>query len=305
MRRYLYDDDYWRIRRFLRETLILNDRRQINWDVARFDYWRWHGILNMGDGTLEDDVFIWETDRGEIAAVLNREAPGSVFLQLHPDHCSDDLRVEMIRIAEAHLTAPNDAGRRELHIWAGEEDHGLQQLLQEAGFRRDERRFPESQRICRLDGELIRRELAPGYRVRPLGDVEEHRERCLLSWRVFHPNNPEPPGDLDWYHNIQRGPLYRRDLDLVAVAPDGHLAAFATIWFDDVTRTGLFEPVGTDQAHQRKGLGAAVLSEGLRRLKELGADMAYVGSYTEPAHALYASVGFEAYRRLEPWTRLV
>jgi hypothetical protein len=32
-----------------------------------------------------------------------------------------------------------------------------------------------------------------------------------------------------WYRDVQRAPLYRRDLDLVAVAPDGELAAFCTL----------------------------------------------------------------------------
>jgi len=82
MRRYQSDNDYWRIREFLREVLLINNLEQKSWDVARFDYWRWHGILNMKDGTLEDDVFIWETPDGQIVAVLNREAPGSVFLQI-------------------------------------------------------------------------------------------------------------------------------------------------------------------------------------------------------------------------------
>ncbi len=76
-----------------------------------------------------------------------------------------------------------------------------------------------------------------------------------------------------------------------------------TVWFDDVTRTGDFEPVGTAPAHQRRGLGKAVMCEGLRRLKRMGATLAFVGSYTPPAHALYASVGFTEYDLLEPWVK--
>ncbi|MBN1426524.1 hypothetical protein JXA88_18395 [Candidatus Fermentibacteria bacterium] len=58
------EDYYWRIRQFLREVFLLNDRREVSWQTARMDYWRWHGIENMGDGTLEHDVFIWETSGG-------------------------------------------------------------------------------------------------------------------------------------------------------------------------------------------------------------------------------------------------
>ena len=85
------------------------------------------------------------------------------------------------------------------------------------------------------------------------------------------------------------------------MAPDGELAAFCTVWFDDVTRTAAFEPVGTHPAHRRKGLGKALLAEGLRRVERLGATLATVGSYSEAAGALYASAGFTAYDLSEPW----
>ena len=119
MRRYRFDDDYWRIRRFLREVLLANQREQISWDVARFDYWRWHGILNMRDYTLEDNVFIWESVNGEVVAILNPEAPGSVFFQIRPDCRTLELETEMLSIAEQYLPWNFDDGRRELHVWAG------------------------------------------------------------------------------------------------------------------------------------------------------------------------------------------
>jgi mycothiol synthase len=146
--------------------------------------------------------------------------------------------------------------------------------------------------------------VAAGYTVRALGDVEELPARSLVSWRAFHPDEPDDRYEgSQWYHNIQRAPLYRRNLDIVAVAPNGEFAGFCTVWFDDVIRTGAFEPVGTAPAHQRRGLGKAVMCEGLRRLKRLGATMAYVGSYVPQAHALYTSVGFTEYDLSEPWVK--
>jgi len=47
---------------------------------------------------------------------------------------------------------------------------------------------------------------------------------------------------------------------------EDQITAFCTIWFDDVTRSAYFEPVATVPAHQRRGLGKAVITEGLRRL---------------------------------------
>jgi GNAT superfamily N-acetyltransferase len=84
--------------------------------------------------------------------------------------------------------------------------------------------------------------------------------------------------------------MYRRDLDLVVEAPAGEIAAFACLWYDDVTRACTFEPVGTTPEHQRRGLAKAVIAEGMRRAKELGALFATVGGGGEsnpPAEPLY------------------
>jgi len=305
MRRYQNDNDYWNIRSFLREILLLNNRDQVSWETARFDYWRWHGILNMKDGTLEDDVFIWETNGDEIVAVLNREAPGSVFLQIHPHFRRTELEGEMLSVAERNLTVPVRNNHRSLHVWAEREDTQLKELLKNHGYAIGDRWKPEYQRRRILAEPISSLPVTDGYTIRSMGDIEEHHARCFASWRAFHPDDSDKNFLDDWYPNIQRAPFYRRDLDLVAVDVNGAIAAFCTIWFDDATRTGLFEPVGTVPEHQRHGLGKAILTEGLIRLQRLGADIAYVGSSSDAAHALYASVELKEYRVLEPWTKEV
>ena len=305
MRRFEKDDDYWNIRAFLREVFLLNGRRELSWQAYRFDYWRWHGILNMGDGSLEKGVFIWEESDGRIAAVLNREAPGSVWLQVHPEFRAAELEREMIAVAEEHLmTAPTER-RPAIRIWAESQDSLRQTVLRERGYRVFDR--PYSREYARwqdLEGPIPGTPPAEGYAVRALAGDEELPARSWASWRAFHPDDPEENyGGWEWYMNILRCPLYRRDFDLVAVTPGGDVASFSTVWFDDVTRTGAFEPVGTVPGHQRRGLAKAVICEGLRRLRSIGATRAYVGSYTEGAHATYASAGFTQYELLEPWTK--
>ncbi|MFH1689879.1 MAG: GNAT family N-acetyltransferase [Candidatus Eisenbacteria bacterium] len=111
--------------------------------------------------------------------------------------------------------------------------------------------------------------------------------------------------DVTWYRSIQKAPLYRRDLDIVAVAPDGAVASFCTIWFDDITLTAACEPVATSPAHQRKGLARACIHEGLRRAKEMGATLGFVGSGEEGAHRCYASAGFKDYSISRQWVKEV
>ena len=177
-------------------------------------------------------------------------------------------------------------------------------LLIKRGYSKGD--WPEYQRRRSILAPITEVPLAAGYVIRSVGDGAELIERCYASGLAFHPDDIQVAidnRDVTWYRNIQNAPLYRRDLDLVAIAPDGSVAAFCTIWFDDVTRTGSFEPVATVPAQQRRGLGKVVMTEGLRRLQRLGATQATVGSYSVHAGALYASLGFTEYELNERWIK--
>ena len=118
------------------------------------------------DGTLEDDIFIWENESGEITAVLNREAPGSVFLQIHPDFRDSELMVEMLSIAEKHLSVPTKSGYRHLHVWADKEGEQLQAVLSSCDYAIDHGRKPEYLRRRILTKQLDPLPTADGYTIR-------------------------------------------------------------------------------------------------------------------------------------------
>jgi len=293
------DDDIWRIRDFLRQVFLLNGRQEVSWHVARYDYWRWQGVENTEHFRLAEVVFIWETADGQIAAVLNPEGRGEAFLQVHPGLRTPRLEEEMLGVAEEHLAAPGPNGRPGLRVWASDHDDLRRGILTRRGYTPGD--GPEHLRRRPLSLAVPDAPAAAGYTVRALGDVEELPARSWVSWKAFHPDEPdERYQGWEWYHNIQRGPLYRRDLDIVAVAPGGEFASFCTAWYDYVTRSAYFEPVGTAPAHQRRGLGKAVVCAALHRLKCLGATVAFVGGYSPAANALYASLGFAQYDLLEP-----
>ena len=299
-----YPDDYWRIRAFLREVYLVNDRRELCWQTYRFDYWRWHAVENIEHFQLEDVITVWETADGQIAAVLHPEGRGEAFLQVRPIWRTPDLIAEMVTVAEQQLSNAEPDGQRRLTVWCNEHDTAGHEVLRQRGYARGD--WPEYQRRRSLLAPIVDVPLPPGYVIHPMGDGAELIERCYASGLAFHPGDVQyaiDNRDVTWYRNIQNAPLYRRDLDLVVSAPDGSVAAFCTIWFDDVTRTGSFEPVATVPAQQRRGLGKAVMTEGLRRLQRLGATQATVGSYSEHAGALYASMGFTEYDLSEQWNK--
>lgn len=301
-RNYQTDEDYWRVREFLREVSMLNDRHDYAWSLLRWDYWRWHVNENIFHFDLCQSVTLWEKER-QIVAMVNPDSRGEAFFQIHPAYREAELISEMLDVAETKLTAQKDDGQNELIVWVNAADDMMKKIFTERGYTRS--KFLAEYMRRRFFSQPIPDSVSPsGYIVRALGDESELPARSWLSWKAFHPAEPdEKYQGWEWYKNVQRVPLYRRDLDIVAVAHDGELAAFCTVWFDDVTRTAVFEPVGTHPNHQKRGLGKAVMSEGLRRAQRLGATLATVSSYSPGAHALYESMGFTEVDLLEPWIK--
>ena len=306
---YKNEEDNWNIRSFLRQTMIANNRRELSWHVARWDYWIWFANPDIEKITLKENIFIWETEARKIAAVLNPEQRGQVFPQVHPDFRTSELDEEMITVAEEHLTTTGKDGYQKLCYWIDSKDKSRQEMLIQRGFHKVE--SPESQEVQHrrlLDEPLPEPPIIPDYIIRSQGDGLELLERCYASGLGFHDDDihaaRENRDHPNWYHHIQSAPLYRRDLDIVAVASDGSIASFCTIWFDDVTRTAYIEPVATVPAHQRHGLGKAVILEGLHRLKHMGCKVAFVGGYSQAANALYFSVMGSDHDISEPWEKI-
>jgi len=304
-RSYQTEDDFWRMREFLRQVFMLNDRRELSWHVARLDYARWHCCLNCAHVTLEEVAYLWEADGQLMAFLMPDGGRGEAHLCVHPVLRTATLEEEILDIAEERLFESRDEETHRLCVWAPGCDNLRQDLLTRRGYQKG--KWPEHQWRRTLDAPITDFPLAPGYTIRSLGDGLELLERCYASGLGFHEGDikiaVDNRADPAWYRNIQTAPLYRRDLDLVAVAPDGAIASFTTIWFDDVTRSAYFEPVATVPAHQRRGLGKAVMNEGLRRLQRMGATLALVGGYSPEANGLYRSVMGPEHELYEPWVR--
>jgi GNAT superfamily N-acetyltransferase len=215
----------------------------------------------------------------------------------------------MIATAEKHLAETGQDGSRQVQIYIDSQNRSFQDVLSRRGFQIVTRPGEnEIEHRRSLEGPLPEVPVIPGYTIRALGDGLELLERCYASGLGFHNDdiqtarkNRDHP---EWYHGIQSAPLYRRDLDIVAVAADGSIAAFCTAWFDDVTRTGDLEPVATVPAHRRHGLGRAVCLEAMHRLKRMGCKTAFVTGYSERANALYFSLMGPEYDVSECWEKI-
>lgn len=135
-----------------------------------------------------------------------------------------------------------------------------------------------------------------GFSIRPLAGEAEVEAYVHLHRAVFESKNMTVP----WRRRTLQRPEYRPDLDLVAVAPGGRLAAFCICWLDRHLEPprGQIEPLGVGDDFRELGLGRAILSEGLRRLHLAGAEEIVVETdlYRNPALALYEALGFRPVR---------
>lgn len=286
------DTDYWQIHRLLLESVPLAPVG-FNWDMRRWEGKRFYDADPAGDPNWAKGCQVWVTAVKQIIALAHPDGPGWPYLEIHPDFRF--LEPEMLDWAEANLAAMGETGRS-LHFFVYEYDAYRARLLTERGY--EKMAFGGVIRHLRLGhGPLAEPKLAPGYTLRatnPEDEADCQQIADLLNAafnRDFH-NAAE-------YQNFCRNaPSYRNALDLVAVGENGRFAAYVGIPYDELNRRGIFEPVCTHPDHQKRGLGKALMQEGLRRLRALGAvDVTVETGDMVAANALYDSLGFtEVYR---------
>jgi len=132
-----------------------------------------------------------------------------------------------------------------------------------------------------------------GFHIRLLNGANEVEAYVELHRAVFESKNMT----IEWRNRTLQRPEYISDIDLVAVAPSGQLAAFCVCWLAKDSKgeaSGQIEPLGVHADFRKLGLGRAILLEGLKRLSAKGAQHIYVqtDNYRDAAFKLYESAGF-------------
>jgi mycothiol synthase len=242
-------------------------------------------------------IRLWFDGNRLAGYALVGEDPSFDF-QAAPEYAGRGMAETMLDWAEGLIERFRKADREK---WKGpivsgsrEDDKERRAFLERNGFRRGGE-FSEFNLIRPLEGVLPEPEVPAGYVVRGLAESGEVPARAAAQREVW---KPWPVGDVrdEDYAMLMRIPGYRRELDVVAVASDGTVAAYVNGWIDPLNRIGDFGPVGTLAAHRRKGLARAVLQESLRRMKAFGMNRVCVstGVSNTAALRLYESVGFTA-----------
>ena len=148
-----------------------------------------------------------------------------------------------------------------------------------------------------LDMPFPAMQLLPGFCIRPVQGLEELEAYVVLHRAAFGTGNMTTA----YRQSIMNAPDYLPELDLVAVAPDGTLAAFCVcqIFPDDSPRAGgqregWTDPVGTHPDYRGMGLAKALMLTGMGLLSKRGIDTAVLGtsSSNTAMQRLAGSLGF-------------
>lgn len=293
LHQYILSKDFQRIGRFLIETYRPGVHHD-NWLQPRWEYMHYHPML---DESALDRIGLWESD-GKIVAVAHYElALGQAYFQVHPDFTW--LKPEMLEYAEKHLSVTADSGQLKIAVWVNDFDTLLESAVRARGYQ-----LVENAKDCWSILEITRPfppiALPAGFRLQSLEDENDLRRLDRVIHRGFnHPGEPPDEGIAD-IKKMQSAPNYRKDLNILAVAPDGSYASYSGMWQDQVNRIAYVEPVCTDPDYRYMGLGKAAVLEGIRRCGLEGAKLAMVGSELP----FYLSMGFKKLFYINLWRRM-
>jgi mycothiol synthase len=218
---------------------------------------------------------------------------GFLWFKVHPEQRGGEIERELVAWAEARL---REMGRTKLRAVARDVEPERARLLETMGFEPC-RYFLRMARP--LDEPIPAPAFPEGYTLRD-GDHDPEAWAALYNESFvdhfnFHPHTA------DEIRHFQAEPDERPELNLVAVAPDGSLAAFAWcgIRSHENERSGRKDGwiglLGTRRGHRRIGLGRAMLLAGMERLRAAGmesARLAVDGASPTGATRLYESLGF-------------
>lgn len=250
----------------------------------------WQYLSLWDDPSNSDRLLAWSLTDPKWATI-------DVYIQ--PELRETQLGERIYIWAEERIAAIiRTAGKDKIRVnYISNDDEVVIARLQARGFRRT-----ELNAVCLIQSlaySLPQPVLPEGYTVRGSKGECEVIARATAQYNAF--TNTVPfDRYVGRFRRFMQSPVYDPELDVLAVAPDGRVGSFCIVWPDPVSKAGLFEPVGTHPDFQRRGLGKAVMTEALRRLKERGMAWAIVSTIADntPGVKLYESVGFHIAKRL-------
>ena len=258
----------------------------------------------------EDDLwpflYVWDDPDAPgrlLAWTLFSPKWGAFDIFTRPELRGSSQQMRFFEWSISHLanTFKARGGSKMRTMWIAEDDEIVIGLLGQLGFTASESFMWSLERSLEKNDPAV---LPDGFEARCVHGEDEIPQRAAAQYAAFESSLPFERY-CQRYLRFMRSPVYSTQRDIGIVAPDGNFAAFCIIWLDAVNGVGLFEPVGAHPDFQRRGLGKAVIYDGLRRMQAQGMQTAIVNvEHDNPAaERLYRSCGFQPARRLITFTR--
>lgn len=235
------------------------------------------------------DTAIWEMD-GKPVAWGWIQKPGELICQVDPNfpELSKDVIDWFDKISETN----------EQKVTVLETEPHLISALEDSFFNPLPKN-PEVLTKISLDSCPFPVKLQDKFKGRHIKGTEDLTNRVAVHQAAFHPSKVTEKS----YLNVMNAYPYDSSLDWVIESESGEFVASCLIWFDEVNKVGLLEPVGTDPRFRRKGLASSVCKLALNALSDKGAKMAIVVCTSSDACELYKSIGFEQYAQTKSFHR--
>ena len=284
MQRDFASPDYERLRDLLRQACARRGP-DVAMTLGDLDYWRYQA--EDPDAEMQS-CRLWLDQHGDVLGFAwpgeVEHGAGVIDVFVRPDH--EDLLDAMYDWSERW----HGAGRAiTTNCLESEAIH--QAVLERRGYRRTDTSY-HWYRVRPIDDSLPD---GPCPDAHCLRDASPHDAAAIAEANNRAGAGPSlTPGAC---LAVMGAPTYRANLHIVSTPKHSNdVAAFCIVWFDESNRIGLFEPVACHPGHQRRGLATAVMCEGLRRLRDLGATHALLATRTDnvPANLLYERLGFAA-----------
>ena len=272
---------------------------------AHTDDWRYPHVGDLGWWFFmvachldpQEHIRLWHTGDELVGYAILNEDP-NFDVQVLPAYAWQGIEVEALCWAEQKI---GELCQVDAKLWGGPIISGARQddlkrieFLEGHGFRVGGP-FSEVNMLCMLDGPIPEFTLPPGSQVRAMmaDDPAELTDRAGAQREVWQPWTVGNVSDGD-YAQLMRLPAYERELDIVAIAPDGVIASYVNGWIDPLNKIGDLGPLGARPAYRRQGFSQAALAECLRRMRARGMQRVSVSTGVDntPAIRLYESVGF-------------
>lgn len=283
-------NDYGKIINFLREVYLITGNQRC-WLPQRWEYAEYNcNDISVARGWQDwkDTIRIWE-EESKIVGIAHKEMSYDLFLQIRPGY--EFLATQMLDYLEKTMPKEKHDEKPALVVYINEDMLYLKEELLLRGYTEWENRCYFNR--INLD-KTFEPNLPEGFSFVDGTEIKEQKQRQLCCHLGFHPED-EPNTLPDWGFRMESAPLFNPSLEIMTQDVSGNLSAFCMVWYDPLLKIGMFEPVCTRKAYQKKGLGKAMLLEGMRRLKALGAKKAYVESYGKDLRKFYNSAGFITY----------